>query len=154
MHVGKEKSMCQVLGHHGTLNHATINTHSRLFPSPVHEMDGAHTAFFVDHRRTPCLATWESSNKIPFGDGPCRELQLCRERNTFILSAAAATLLFSGEGLNSTTAGHWMGTLGGESTFAFDGTAHTLSGVLMATIDQQRRRWFGRRIGVPIGAII
>lgn len=72
-----------------------------------------------------------------------------------ILSSCQLLLrLFSGEGLNSTTAGHWLGTLGGESTFAFDGTAHTLSGVLMATIDQQRRRWFGRRIGVPIGAII
>lgn len=40
------------------LNHATINTHSQLFPSPVHERWRSHTAFFWTHPSPQHNAIW------------------------------------------------------------------------------------------------
>lgn len=65
------------------LNHATINTHSQLFPSPVHERWRSHTAFFWTHP--------SPHNTIPFGSGLHRELQQRRRGpNTFISAPAAS----------------------------------------------------------------
>lgn len=77
MHIEKEKSMCQVLGHRveRTLNHSTLNSHSQLFPSPGYEV---HSFLLV-----PRLIARVG-----------RELQLCRVSNILSLVLNCGTGLF------------------------------------------------------------